>query len=243
MVTDYIIVAVLTLLVLALVWLFKKWPDVRLVVANITAALPRYILQLNQNRLISDRYARVHYDAAAAIHRISSNPESFGEEKGEEFMESVSAVVSVLHLTAFDPSNRTGMTEEQIKRFSKAIQMLVWSNEDIAVNFRHVVANRFQDIEVKKVTLVFIDVLGQLFDLENDLDVEFFQHVIYALNLVLLQLRDSGTSTKAIKEIGRVLFRLYKLTKAYGYLKSTREMTPEEFYEKVKRTIGVFSGS
>jgi hypothetical protein len=94
-----------------------------------------------------------------------------------------------------------------------------------------------EDLEVKKATLVAIDVLGVFFDLKDKLAKEYFQHLIYGINKCLLLLRDGGTGKRSLKKVASTLWRVYKLTKAYKYLQGRKNLTEEEFYAKVSSTF------
>lgn len=82
-------------------------------------------------------------------------------------------------------------------------------------------------------TLLCIDTIGAVHPLETELDEEMFQHTIYALNKVLLILRDGkGINKSTIVEGGKVLYRLSTLVRAYVHKKNKENIPAEEFATK-----------
>lgn len=85
-----------------------------------------------------------------------------------------------------------------------------------------------------------IDVIGAVHPLKTELDEEMFQHIIYALNSILLTLRDGGGFNKeTIIKSGKTLLRLSALVRAYVHKKSKENIPAEEF---AKRMLSVISG-
>jgi len=135
-------------------------------------------------------------------------------------------------------ASRGKARDDKAEKVALASYTLLLSNEDIRDTVISLIKKNYKDLEVRKITLIAIDTFGELFTLENKLESEYFQHLIYAINKVLLLLRDSGTNKKNVKKIGAILFRLYKLTRAYKYLKGARGLTKSEFYAKFQEIIG-----
>lgn len=90
-----------------------------------------------------------------------------------------------------------------------------------------------EDLDVRKGTLVVVDILGELVYLKDKLGQQFFQTIVYGLNKCLKLLRDNGTDKRNLKEITSTLFRIYKLTKAYRHRRKLAGMTAGDFYDKI----------
>jgi hypothetical protein len=79
--------------------------------------------------------------------------------------------------------------------------------------------------------------------LEKEIDEEMFQHIIYALNKVLLILRDGdGINEYTIKKGGKVLFRLSTLVRAYVHKKSKENIPAEEFAKRLLELVNRLNG-
>jgi hypothetical protein len=89
------------------------------------------------------------------------------------------------------------------------------------------------DLDVRKTTLLAIDVLGELVVLEDELGQQYFQHLIYGINKSLKLIRDHGTDKRALKKVASTLFRVYKLSKAYRHRRKLGGHTEGEFYDKI----------
>lgn len=129
-----------------------------------------------------------------------------------------------------------GLTEEQARQVSAASYMALLSHEEILDTVKSL--SDHKDLEVRKATLVAIDILGELFDLGDDLSQEYFQHLIYGINKCLVLLKKGGYDKRTLKKVTSTLWRVYKLTKAYKYLQGRKGLTKEEFYAKVSNVFG-----
>lgn len=90
-----------------------------------------------------------------------------------------------------------------------------------------------EDLDVRKATLLCVDILGEAMFLEDDLGQEYFQHLIYGLNKSLKLLRAEGLDKRNLKEITATLFRVYRLTKAYRHRRALSGMDSGEVYDKI----------
>ena len=151
----------------------------------------------------------------------------------------VAASISYYRRVFDDP----GKDEAFYRKLAAAMTEIMRHSDDLVYNFVYFSHKNFYGIEVKKLTLILIDVFGQLFDLKDKLDAQYFKHLIYGLNQCLVSLRINGTNDKSVKRMGAVLFRLYKLTKAYHSLKSDQFLSEKEFYEKAARILGTFGNT
>ena len=88
-------------------------------------------------------------------------------------------------------------------------------------------------LDVKKATLIAIDILGELVLRDDSLGQEYFQHLIYGINKSLKIIRDHGTDKRALKKVTSTLFRIYKLSKAYRHRRRLGGHTEGEFYDKI----------
>lgn len=69
--------------------------------------------------------------------------------------------------------------------------------------------------------------------MKTELDEEHFQHLIYAINRVLLLLRAGGLSKQALIGSGKTLLRMTRITKAYVRKKAKQNLSAKEFAEKL----------
>jgi len=89
------------------------------------------------------------------------------------------------------------------------------------------------DLDVRKATLLVVDVMGELINREDELGQVYFQHLIYGINKSLILIRDHGTDKRALKTVTSTLFRVYKLSKAYRYRRKLTGHTEGDFYDKI----------
>lgn len=90
-----------------------------------------------------------------------------------------------------------------------------------------------EDLDVRKATLLVVDVMGELIDRDDELGQLYFQHLIYGINKSLILIRDHGTNKRALKKVASTLFRVYKLSKAYRHRRMLGGHTEGEFYDKI----------
>lgn len=133
-----------------------------------------------------------------------------------------------------------GLSLSDIRRVSLFVSDLVENNDEIVHSIQALLNDRLQDVEVRKLTVLAIDVLAHLFDLKDELSSDYYQHLVYAINRVLVNLRDHGLTKKGVRKSGAILFRLYKLTRAYQNLKGPK--TAEDLKNALQDTLDTFFG-
>lgn len=117
------------------------------------------------------------------------------------------------------------------------VYMLLISHKEILDVIRSIQFGP-KDLEVQKATYLAIDVFGEIINLQTDLGQQYFQHLIYGLNKTLLLIKGKGTDRKTLKKVVSLLFRVYKITKAYRHQLGLKNLTEVEFYEKVIDVFG-----
>ena len=95
----------------------------------------------------------------------------------------------------------------------------------------------YKNLEIRKATYLVIDVFGEIVDLSDDLGQNYFQHLVYGINKSLVLIRDHGTDQDNLKKVVAVLYRVYKISKAYRKLRDLSKMSEEEYYEKVSSSF------
>lgn len=104
-------------------------------------------------------------------------------------------------------------SKEEAERAANAISMLLTHHNiilDVLASFEN-----SEDIEVKKLTVIAVDVFGELFDIQDKLDRSMYEHIVVAINLALLKLRDKGYSQRTYTEIAHIFVRLKKVCMSY----------------------------
>jgi hypothetical protein len=110
------------------------------------------------------------------------------------------------------------MPKEQALKIARSLSVLLNQRQEL-IQIISSFSNH-EDIEVKKITVITIDALGELYDLRSSLDRSEFQHVVYGLNKSLLQLRDGGYNKKTYTKVGLTLNRLRVIMKSYNSQKA-----------------------
>jgi hypothetical protein len=128
----------------------------------------------------------------------------------------------------------------EVESLAKAIAFIFEARNELKENLSYIIDRDFHLLEVKKLTLLFIDVLGNFYNLREDLDRVHFEQITVGLNKILLLLRDGGPGKENLKKVYATTFRIYKLTKAYRSLKSSKRLTEAQFYGKLKKIFDTF---
>lgn len=131
--------------------------------------------------------------------------------------------------TIFRPGKKLTTSE---KKIMMAAYVAAISHDEIMETLASVWETH-EDLDVRKATLLSIDILGELVNLKDKLGQQYFQHLIYGLNKSLLLLRDKGMDKRNLKVVTSTLFRVYKLTKAYRYRRKLSGKSAGEFYDKI----------
>lgn len=88
------------------------------------------------------------------------------------------------------------------------------------VRSRPKVQKEFNDaltkINVRKLTEVVIELARRKFDLNNKLDNDMFNHVVYVSNQILMMAKKDGVSWETIEKSCKMLLRLYQVLVAYN---------------------------
>jgi len=148
----------------------------------------------------------------------------------------IAEIVSSAYTTLL-PEEEWG--EEQ-ERIATAAYVALINNQEIKDLVVSLLINKdYKNLEVRKATYLAIDILGEIVDLSDDLGQEYFQHLIYGINKSLVRIREHGLNRDNLKKIVSILYRVYKLSRAYRHLRTIDKMTKEEFYEKVSSGLSL----
>lgn len=100
-----------------------------------------------------------------------------------------------------------GYSDEAASRVSRGLSIVLAENKNILLTLSSLLET--DRIEVKKITLMVIDLFGECFDVnKNEVDREVYKVLVVAVNLVLLSLKENGPSEKFYTELAKVLNRL-----------------------------------
>jgi hypothetical protein len=219
----YVTVAILTVLVFVGVWAFKKWPSLR-EKGPLFVRLGESVAFTMDYWGVSRAYTKKAYTGvqlSALLYSLSSQDLEPAKEK-----EVVSTFVAISYAQLSEEEDT-----EEAQRLAAAGYMLLKSHDELLKTVCALWDHPRMD--VRKTTLLCIDVLGELFDLKDEFTQEYFQLLIYSINKTLLIFRDEGTGRRSVKKISSTLFRIYKITRAYKHLRSSGGMTEEEFHASI----------
>jgi hypothetical protein len=87
---------------------------------------------------------------------------------------------------------------------------------------------------VRRLTEATIELARDKFNLRNKLDNDMFNHILYVTNQSLLILKREGTSKDSLVRIGKMLWRLFRVTQAYNHKR--RDVTLKE----IVNVVGIF---
>ena len=228
----YVAVAVLTALVFGGIYLLTKYPSAR----NHLPTIKKIITLLritfehwglkkaySETALLGLQFVELLED----VHLEGENP--------RESRRRVSNFVASLFAALYPE----GLEREKARATAAASYMALLHHQDILQTVREL--KDHPNLDVRRATLVAIDTLGELFNLKDELSREYYQHLIYGINKCLILFRDGGKDLKNLKKIYAVLWRTYKLTKAFNSLRRDKGLTKEEFYGKMAVILDAMS--
>ena len=127
---------------------------------------------------------------------------------------------------------------EDVKRLTNAVfTMMKYDGRSFMDVIRSV---NTKDMDVQKATLVAIDFIGELVNVEDQMDLLLFQDIVYGINRILLQLKKGDTDKKTAYKIGQTLWRMHQIAKIYKEQKNNQGLTKEQFEAKLMKYMGEF---
>jgi hypothetical protein len=189
-------------------WLFR--------IVQVTLVHWEYQLKYREGTDLAARFFVMAGSMAASPHELRDSRKAVG------------AMLDEAYLT-FRPGQKLTSAEKSVLM---SVYVAAISYDEIMESLASVWETH-EDLEVRKATIVLIDILGEVVNLKNKLGQEYFQHLIYGLNKCLILLRDNGMDKRNLKVITSTLFRIYKLTKAYRLRRRLSGATAGEFYDKI----------
>jgi hypothetical protein len=127
--------------------------------------------------------------------------------------------------------------KEEAARVARAVYTLIDHNADILLLLESL--NDISSIDVKRTTLIFIDFLGEFFNLQSKMDKIFYEDMIYGINKVLLEIKKGGNNKQTLSKVSATLWRMYQITRAYRDLNSLSNLTKEEFERKIQEALSL----
>lgn len=91
-------------------------------------------------------------------------------------------------------------------------------------------------------TKVVMFIASRKLDLHNKLDNDMFNHITYVSNRVLMISKKKGLSKASLTEMGKYLWRLYLVLRAYSHKKEQKNITLEKIVGIVGDFRKVFGG-
>lgn len=225
----YVIIIAITAVVFGGIFLLRWYSDLRKYLPGLRGVLQAGVLTVDYWG-----FKRSYSDGAKVLLRYTNLSETLSVV-GTDLRQARKKVASFVR-DAYETFYPGRERDVAVERLAAASYMMLLSHEELLA----VVASlhNHKDLEVRKATYIAIDVLGEMFDLKDDLSQEYFQHLIYGINKSLVLLKKSGYDKKTLKKVTSTLWRVYKLTKAYNYLQGRKNLTKEEFYAKVSGVFG-----
>ena len=228
---DYVIIVIAAGLLVLFGSYVRKHPDSGGKAVLLFKHLTNLVVYLYNRQVISKKYA----NAATAIGPHLEDLVNNGFKDDETTRELIGKIAAQAYLVYDDD-----VGPARAEAIAKAAYVVLLENQDIATNIRYLLDQKYSSLEVQKLTLLLIDAIGQFFNMKDKLEDQFFKDIIYALNQCLMSIKKGGVGKKSVERIGEILFRLHKISRAYGKLKDARKpITKREFYEKVYRIIAL----
>lgn len=224
---PYLPIILITLFGFGGLYIFYRFPQARKYIP--------FLQQLIETVHLSFLYwgVRKGYPTINTLARYTTFLEVVDYEK--DILKSKAHVQAFVALSLYKYYKLRDLDHDKVKKFSGALYVLFAEQaelRDSLASFSDV-----KNLEVKRLTLLAIDVLGEFFTLSNDLDRDYFQHLIYGINKALVELRADGLTRKGIAKVSATLWRLYQITRAYSHQAGLANLTRAEFNEKVKEAI------
>jgi len=229
----YVAVSIVSALVFAGVYLVVKYPAIQ-------SYLPQAQRFMAAVRITADYWGfrKAYSDAVELGIRYLALLETLKVVEGEDLRDArlrVGNFITLLYITAYPGE----LGVEKARRAATASYMALLEHEEILETIRGL--QNHEDLDVRKATLIAIDVLGELFDREDELSREYFQHIVYGLNQCLVKFKKSGQEPDNMRDIYGILWRMYQLTKAYNASLGSQGLTKEEFYGKISAILTAMS--
>jgi hypothetical protein len=182
--------------------------------------------------------ARKQYkDISLVTMKYSALLEAIHENKYSK--DTVQAWAENFTVSAVNALTLQGVSAAQAKEISRSMYTLARERKDlidIISSFR-----KSEDIEVRKITVIAIDTIGELYDMKSKLDRSMFKHVIVAINKCLMGLREGGYNKKTYTKIGLTLHRLRIIMKSYNSQKAGRgNLTAKQLHKRIDILISAF---
>jgi len=227
---DYFVVTILlSLSLLVGIYLLQRFP-------NITKYLPviRWFIRLVYDTFVywklNSKYRSVanivlKYSLVIDAINFSKDNPRLSRAWVDKFVKDVKNSVGVFNLS-----------DEESKKIAGTISVLLSHHSellDVLSSF-----SSSDTIDIKRLTVIFIDTFGELYDLEDKLDKSMFEHLIFALNRVLVALKDKGYSASAYKEVGTILVRLRAICKVYSKQRLIQgRLTVAQFHKELDSVV------
>jgi hypothetical protein len=220
---SYLVISGLVGAVFLGVWLLRKFPRLKLYLPYIA-----WLARLASRTISYWKFKKVYKDKADLVYKYSVllNLVAFsGDSKKSK--EWVSKFVTDTYRDLFQYSGK----EDEAVRLSSAVWVMLTKYPDIIETLKGL--SDTKDLDVKKATMVAIDVLGELVDMSNKIDVLFYQSIVYGINKALLEVKNSSNDKERLAKVSATLWRIYQLTLAYKNQHSLVGLTREQFYSQV----------
>lgn len=172
-------------------------------------------------------------------------------KNSEEVVQQYSILVGVFSRRSFEDISKFWFTQfvvdqyfktegaqkspEDVKRLTNAVfTMMKYDGR----NFMDVIRSvGTKDLNVQKATLIAIDFIGELVNVEDKVDLLFFQDIVYGINRILLLLKNGDHDKKTSYKIGQTLWRMHQIAKVYKEQKSNKALTKDQFEAKLKKQM------
>lgn len=127
--------------------------------------------------------------------------------------------------------------KEEAERISNAMFTLLVNHKNVIESLQSL--HDPENIDVQRMTLIFIDFLGEFFTLTNKTDRLFYEQMVVGINRVLLKLKSGGWDKKTINDISAILWRMFQLVRAYKQSLNLTNLSRIEFEKKMQDALSI----
>lgn len=220
-------VAIISVLAFLGLYLARKYPAVRASIPFLT-----WIAKIVRETVIHWKLKNQYKNIAEITHNYTVVLDVMllqkdADNSKRQFALIISEICSRLSIPKKDP--------EMATRIANAIYVLLNQHKELLETLESL--NDIKTLDVKKATLLAVDFLGELVNIEDRLERIFYQDIIYGINRVLLRLKNNPLNKETVADTSATLWRMYQLLLAFKEVKSLGSLSEAEFKLKIRDVL------